>query len=372
LSALRNAWRMVVTGFWDRAPRQLTITLEGKILLGIALALGAAAINTGHNLLYLGWGLVLSAIVLSGILSEATLQAVRAMVSRPDVARVGQPAPIPLQVENPTRRLPAFSVEVHVPLKTPGPDGVAKAPLQLRLSSGDARALFATFTPQRRGRHEVRYLEAKTAYPFGFFEKGRRFSPPVQVGFWAVPQKVDVDEILRSLKARLGETPAGRSGIGEDFFSLRPFKTGDDPRQVAWRRSARTGRWVVRENEAVAGSSILLELRIPATTEEATFEWGLSVLGSLAEKLLEMNHRVGLRAPGILILPQMGAGQRDQLLLALARVRADDPLPPLNAQVTAARAGLVLPGQALADPNVTPVEIKPPVFPATHPAGDSA
>ena len=58
----RRLWKR----FWERAPRQLEFTREGKILVAIALAVGAAAINTGNNLLLLGWGLVLSAIVISG------------------------------------------------------------------------------------------------------------------------------------------------------------------------------------------------------------------------------------------------------------------------------------------------------------------
>ena len=60
--------------FWERAPRQLQINKEGKVILGIAIAVGLAAINTGNNLLFLCWGILLSAIVLSGVLSEACLR----------------------------------------------------------------------------------------------------------------------------------------------------------------------------------------------------------------------------------------------------------------------------------------------------------
>jgi uncharacterized protein (DUF58 family) len=355
-----HAWQTLAAGFWDRAPRQLTVTTEGKVLVFIAFALGGAAINTGHNLLYLGWGLVLSAIVLSGLLSEATLQAVFPVASRPEAARVGLPAPIPLKLENPTRYLPAFAVDVDVPLSTPHGEAMAKAPLLLRLSSGEGRAVFATFTPLHRGRHEIRHLQTKTAYPFGFFEKGRRFFSPASVGFWVVPKKVPVGHLIDALKARLGESPAARVGSGEDFFSLRPFRRGDDPRQVAWRRSARTGRWMVRENEAVQGTSLLLDLHLPPNLDSDRLEAALAAAGSLAEALLERDHRVGIRAPGLLLAPEGGAGQRDQILLALARLDATEPKPAASQLGLGARIHLVLPGALAPDNSGTVIELSPP------------
>tara|TARA_Y100001934_G_scaffold264061_1_gene340421 strand:- start:402 stop:656 length:255 start_codon:yes stop_codon:yes gene_type:complete len=52
-----------------RYQNRLRVTVEGYILLGITVLIGFAAINTGNNLLYMGWGLLLSATVVSGVLS---------------------------------------------------------------------------------------------------------------------------------------------------------------------------------------------------------------------------------------------------------------------------------------------------------------
>lgn len=53
-----------------RLPRKLKTTREGKALIGITLGIGAGAVNSGNNLLYLILGLLLSLIVVSGVLSE--------------------------------------------------------------------------------------------------------------------------------------------------------------------------------------------------------------------------------------------------------------------------------------------------------------
>jgi uncharacterized protein (DUF58 family) len=150
------------------------------------------------------------------------------------------------------------------------------------------------------------------------------------------------------LASRLGEESAHRVGIGEDFFSLRPYRQGDDLRQVHWRRSARSGRWVVREQEAKRGLEVLLELSLPATLSEQRREHAVATLGSLAEDLLGTGLRVGARAPGVMVLPEAGSRQRVRILSALARLEAAAGVPPLTPAQPMVRVALVAaPGAVL-------------------------
>ena len=66
-----------------RPPRRLSFTREGRLLVLVAIGVGFAAINTGNNLLYLLLGWLLSFILASGFLSEATMRGLR--VRRRDV-----------------------------------------------------------------------------------------------------------------------------------------------------------------------------------------------------------------------------------------------------------------------------------------------
>jgi hypothetical protein len=45
----------------------------------------------------------------------------------------------------------------------------------------------------------------------------------------------------------LGSQPTRSAGSGGDFFQLRPYVPGDDPRQIAWRLGTRHKQWLVRE-----------------------------------------------------------------------------------------------------------------------------
>ena len=350
----RRRWRH----FWSRAPRQLRFTFEGKVVVGLALAVGAAAINTGNNLLMLSWGLVLSAIVISGLLSEGTLRPLRLVPRAPREARAREVAALPVGLENLARRLPAFGVEATVAVATPSGRSVAHAHYLLRVEPGQQTDLLARFVPERRGLHEIVGATAKTSYPFGFFEKSRRFAGCSS--FWVFPYAVDIRHLTASLVSQLGEESAQRVGGGEDFFSLRPYRAGDDLRRVHWRRAARAGRWFVREQEAKRGLEVLLELALPGVGE-ARAEHGIATLGSLAEELLGRGLRVGVRAPGVLILPEAGMRQRARILTALARLDRRAALPILAAGrrlsrvALAVSAGTVLDGADLVLPIPEPV-----------------
>src|SRR5262249_47872910 len=61
---------------WLRPPRTLKSTRAGRVCVLMTLGVGVGALNTGNNLLYLVLGLLLSAIVASGILSELSLKGI--------------------------------------------------------------------------------------------------------------------------------------------------------------------------------------------------------------------------------------------------------------------------------------------------------
>jgi uncharacterized protein (DUF58 family) len=199
---------------------------------------------------------------------------------------------------------------------------------ELRVAPKSQHAAALAYTPARRGRLVVDTVQALTAFPFGFFEKEKRVAlePPLEVV--VLPGRVDVRPALSALLAHLGEAPAQRAGPGDELFSLRPFRAGDDPRRIAWRRSAKTGRVVVTETEAARSSDVILELVLGGAGPDDV-DHAVDVCGSLAEDLLARGHAVGVRAPGLAIAPAGGPRQRAALLTALALVDAHSPLPHL-------------------------------------------
>jgi len=322
---LRRGWQR----FWDAAPRRIRITRDGRVIMALAFGVGFAAVNTGNNLLFLGWGLLLSGIVVSGLLSEGTLRVLRLRLVPEGELRVGEPAAIPARLANGGRSA-AYGVEIEAAFAAPAEEVVAAGPYILVLRPAEDETRYLRFVPASRGRHRLRFAAARTAYPFGFFEKDRRFEPDSPLDFWVAPERLPVGELVAELEARLGDEGAARVGLGDEFFTLRPQREGDDPRRVHWRRSAKIGRNVVIENEARAARELELVLA-PMSAADPDAEYRIALCGSLAEALLGRGHRVGLLAPGTRITADGGARQRQKILMALARVEPSAALPPTGA-----------------------------------------
>ena len=335
MSAVRKRWRI----FWDRAPRQLKVQRDGRVILMIALASGFAAINTGNNLLFLGWGMVLASIVISGVLSEATLRILKLEVTPPLLGRVNESSSIALKLSNEATKSPAFATRYTIRLRHHQKQILVPGPFRLRVEASSKMDLHARFVPGTRGFYAVDYAEARTAYPFGFFEKIRRFSKNNNDSFWVAPERLSVSDLATSVYTRLGYSPARVPGLGEEFFSLRDFREGEDARGIHWRTSLRVGKPLVREHEAMAGNKVILELSVGRAQSRDT-ERDLALFCSVAESLLEQGLSVGILAPGFFIAPDTGSRQITQVLLGCAALDLTGDLPPYR--VRADTAHLIL------------------------------
>jgi uncharacterized protein (DUF58 family) len=345
-AAHREDWRDRLRRL--RAPRRLKATFEGRWLLIITLVVGFAAMNTGNNLLFFGWGLLLASVIISGLLSEATLRVIRCRVLGTGELRAGESGAIRLELSNVGERLPAFGIEVTAHLEDEsGALREAPARYHLRLSPQRQEPIAAHDRPRRRGVHRLTRVQVGTRYPFGFFVKSRDFDqhPPIDVVVY--PRRVDVGGLGNRLLARLGSQPTRKVGPGDEYFSLRPFREGDDLRRVHWRRSARSERLQVKETESEASRQVIVEVVLAAGAPLGAVEEALAFGGSLAEDLLQHGHAVGLRAPGVALPPGRGSRQRAALLTALARLDPAAPLPPTPGGPSVARVAVLTPGAAV-------------------------
>src|SRR4029453_10001059 len=130
-------------------------------------------------------------------------------------------------------------------------------------------------------------------------------------------------ELLRQIGAA-GQAPARRRGAGSDLYNLRVYRSGDDPRLIHWRSSAKTQTLTVRELEAETTEDtrlILLGVGTPGPTLEAA----LSEAASLTTHLIRGG--VAVRAPGVFARLGRGRPQLHRVLTALALYDPGAPGP---------------------------------------------
>jgi uncharacterized protein (DUF58 family) len=229
--------------------RGLRVTREGRFFVLVTLGVGAAAVNTGNNLLYLVLGLLLSLILVSGVLSDLVLLEVDGERRLPARAFAGGPALVEIVLRNVKQRLPSFSLEVEdraIELSTDRRCYFLKVE-----AGGEQRATYRRDLP-RRGLVRFEALRVSTRYPFGLFDKWRVL--PLAGELLVFPR---VDRAARApMLASYSEGSPEHlvRGPGIEPAELRDYRAGDEARSLHGRRSAALGRLVVREREREAGS----------------------------------------------------------------------------------------------------------------------
>ena len=299
---------MKIAGYRPR--RTIRPTREGWWCLGVTIGLGLTAMNTGNNLLYLLESMVLALIIISGVLSEQSVRGVRLKARLPDEIYAGTPVLIGAVVRNTKRRLASYSITLERPATQ------ERLAYLAWLGPRDERLVTWEETLPRRGRHRLGGARVVTRFPFGLFAKLTRptFTKEVMV----FPRRVPASAALLRQAGGLGSAPARRRGRGHDLHDLRAYHSGDDPRFIHWRVSARTGRLTVRELEAETAQDAYVVLRGDGRGDGERLEAALADAAAVTSLLLKRGARVGMIGPGIDIALGQGPAQARRLLTALA------------------------------------------------------
>lgn len=313
-SAPARGWRWTT---WPR--RTLWPTRDGWWTLAAAMGLGFAAMNTGHNLLYLLVSMLLGLIIVSGVLSEQSMRGLHFVPIVPDEVYAGQPALLGVRVVNRKRWRASYSIVLEVL------DGGAlrRAAHLARLAPGGEQLLTWETTLAARGRRPFPRLRVATRFPFGFFLKAGQVQLDADVVVFPAVRPVAAD-VRRELAA--GASSARRRGRGAELHNLREYHPGDDPRLIHWRSSAKTGQLVIREFEADTSLDARIVLE-GAGADAVRLEAGLSEAASLASHLLRGGGGVELAAPAAAVPLGRGRAHRHRILTALALYDPPAPLP---------------------------------------------
>ncbi|MBI5643984.1 MAG: DUF58 domain-containing protein [Deltaproteobacteria bacterium] len=303
-----------------RLPRSLSITREGKWFIGILLFIGIAAINTGNNLLYLIVATLLSFIVISGILSESTIKAVRIRRAAPKRAFKGAPTPVRLIVSRLKGVFPSFSLRI----KELDTDGVSSEPsFFLKLDPKEEVARTTNYIFNKRGVVSLSGFKIATRFPFGLFLKGK--------------EQLTDDEILVypsiKIKAKLNTSPLHSAsgdiitrlkGQGTEIYSLREYMFEDDSRHIHWRSAAKASKLLVKEFARESERKAFIVFNNFNPGKEAIFEDAVDEAASTANLLINKGYSVGLKTLSSEIAPGHGGGQLGKILHALALISPVD------------------------------------------------
>jgi uncharacterized protein (DUF58 family) len=272
--------------------------------------------------------LVYDAVILGlTLLDGLTNKGDRITVERDPVQRlsIGRDNPIQLAVQSAGRPAIAQIFDLF-----PAKFRASQSQFSLSLPANHREDLTYTVFPAERGE-----------YPWGNIQVRQLGRWGLAWQEWKIPQKQTVlvypDLIgLRSLSIRLTLQTSGnirrarRQGMGTEFAELRDYATGDDPRLIDWKATARRDRLLVRVLEPEQEQTLIILLdrgRLMTAQVDglARFDWGLNATLSLALAGLNRGDRVGIgvfdRSLHTWLPPERGQLQLSKLIDQLTPIQ---------------------------------------------------
>jgi uncharacterized protein (DUF58 family) len=252
------------------------IATAGVLTLGLGKSINLLAL--------LGYFLAVVAIF-NFVLAGKGLKALRVKRRHRDPVFAGRPCPLEVSVAPGRRACPGVRLEER------GSDYFLT--WNAAWLGGRAEQTFqGEVILPRRGRYERGPLWGFSGYPFGLAERGVVLAPAEEIyvlprlgsmrrGGFRTQQRVSDPK-----EDRQRRRPTHPAAQGE-VHGLRPFRTGDSPRTIHWKTSARRGELMVREFEDEPGDALLLVVDpVPRAMPDADahFEEAISLAATLVRE----------------------------------------------------------------------------------------
>ncbi len=217
-------------------------------------------------------------------------------------------------------------IEENLPSMIKLERGTSRAMTQL--CPGEKAELRLLFQSPIRGHYVIGPLVARVRDPFGFYLVERRSEEEV-LSIMPRPERIRGAELRpRHLGPWPGMIHARIRGPGTEFYSMRNYVSGDDPKRINWKASAKHGGLIVNEMEAERVTDVMIVLDTDVSFYESAevelFERGVRAAASMASLLLKQGNRVGLILQGEergVITPRFGKRHERNILFLLAAAK---------------------------------------------------
>lgn len=345
---------------------KLRLTPTGVAILLLAGLVYALARQLGSQALYM---LTYGGLIVVGLAYALARRKLAVATRRSDLpgrVRTGQTVNVQLGLET-KRTLSNVIIEEQLDQEL---GANVKVPVA-SVPAGEERLHDYSFTPSRRGIYTVGPLVATWSDPFGLTRRSVVLSKATQI--IVHPRTEPAQD---RVSAREWEDPPVRPPVtkpwpsGYEFYGMRDYVSGDDPRRIVWRATARTldlatgtGRYLVRESEQGITDRVTVVLdtdraaHAPGSPSE-TFETAVRVVASIATRSVRDGFTVSVfsntdrllrpirsRRDTILLLDELAKVEtsRDRLVSGVERIlrnqRRDTHMaivtPSLDAAATA-------------------------------------
>lgn len=225
-----------------------------------------------------------------------------------------------------TDTLRNVEINEHIPDEIELEEGASR--VMTRLEARETVELVLLFHSPIRGHYWIGPLVVRAEDPFGLYLVEKRCDLEV-LSIMPRPERIRGAVLRpRHLGPWPGTIPARTLGAGTEFYSIRDYVAGDDPKRINWKTSAKHARLIVNEMEAERVTDVMIVLDTDVTfyetAEAELFEREVRAAASMASLLLKRGNRVGLILQGAergAVAPAFGKKHERNILFLLAEAK---------------------------------------------------
>ncbi len=264
------------------------VTRAGYLFGSALVVVGAAAIASANNLLFLILAAMLASAMISSVVSRLSLAGLELELILPEHIAARQPVRARFRLRN-LKWFPSFALHLT---SREEPRVLHQAIVFSALPARATVQVEATAAFPQRGVHRESLFVLGTRFPFGLVERRAFLSIRSEVIVYPALEPGPTGELL--LADLRGDLEREERGMGSDFYRLRPYELSENARYVDWRSSARTGELQVREfaREQRSTVSVYLDLRAePGPLFEQVLESCAFLVWSLSSESVRIRFR---------------------------------------------------------------------------------
>jgi uncharacterized protein (DUF58 family) len=282
-------------------------------------------------LLTVAWYFV---ILILAVIDAVWGKTARVKVTRSELGKlsIGRDNPVTITIE--AGQTSGKSRQVIYQIRDGVPQDLAGTPELIagRLEPGNSQTSTYTVHPYRRGEYAWQGIQVRQLGRWGLAWQQWRIDAAQTVAVYPDLIGLKALSIRLTLQSSGAMRQARKRGMGTEFSELREYNTGDDPRSIDWKATARRNRPLIRVLEPEQEQTVIILLdrgRLMTANIQGyqRFDFGLNATLSLALTAIQRGDRVGVgvfdRYLTTWIPPQQGQNHFSRILDRVSRIQPE-------------------------------------------------
>lgn len=289
--------RVRLPGRFARSSKMLRIAVPrpGLVYLVMMVVMLTGSLLGRSNMLMLVFALMAGPFVLNGWITFSMLRRIRVVRQVPAAVMAGELASVSVTLENRKLLVSIWGMTVRDEVANDR-ERLEPEVLFVRVPRRGVRHALYDIRLMQRGRYRFGPLHVFTRFPLGLVERG--LNVPSNAEVLVYPRLGRLSPQWKRdhlLAAELAHHQQLKKGVFDDeFHGIREFRSGDNPKAIHWRTSARQTQLMVREFHQSRDRNLLVLLDLwlppePRAEDDLRIELAVSFAATLCIEQMKLS-----------------------------------------------------------------------------------